>query len=155
MIVRWLLRPLRDRAGSSALEFALVAPLLISILLGIIQFSLFFNNVSTLNNAAANGALVFSQGRSFSTPYNAAVSAVQGAAGALTKANLTITTSINGVTCATDSACLSAYGSGGMPATVTVSYPCPLVFSTTTLQWIGVDASKICPLSSTMSAVVQ
>jgi Flp pilus assembly protein TadG len=155
MIAPWHFRPLRDSAGSSALEFALVAPLLIAILLGIIQFSLFFNNVSTLTNAAASGALVFSQGRSFSTPYSMALSAVQGAAGALTKANLTVTTSVNGVPCASDSACLSAYGSGGMPATVTVSYPCPLVFSTTTLQWIGVDSSKICPLSSTMSAVVQ
>jgi Flp pilus assembly protein TadG len=155
MTVSPVLRLLRNRSGGAAIEFAMIAPVLFGILFGIIQFSLFFNNVSVLTNATAAGALLFSQGRSFSAPYSSAVTAIQNTAATLTKANLNISMSVNGTACATDTSCQTALGAGGVPATVTVSYPCPLVFSPTTLQWIGFDASKICPLSASMTAVVQ
>jgi Flp pilus assembly protein TadG len=158
-MVRRYLGLAKDRAGSAAIEFAIVAPLLCTMLLGMIQFAFIFNNISVLTNATATGALLFSQGRSFTSPYSSAVSAVKSAvksaAGSLTTANLTITTSVNGTACTSDAACLTAFGQGGIPATVTVSYPCPLLFSTGTLQWLGINTSKMCPLSSTMTAVVQ
>ncbi len=145
----------KDCGGNAAIEFAVVAPLLFAMLLGMIQFALIFNNITVLTNATSAGALLFSQGRSFTAPYSSAVTAIQNSAGSLTKANLTITTSVNGAACATDAACLTAFGQGGIPATVTVSYPCPLVFPAGTLQWLGITTSKMCPLSSTMTAVVQ
>jgi Flp pilus assembly protein TadG len=145
----------RDCAGSVALEFAMVVPLLLAVLLGIVQFAIFFNTMAVLTNATASGALVFSQGRSFPTPYSSAVSAIQTSAGTLNIANLGITASVSGVPCASDTTCQSAFGSGGVPAMLTVTYPCPLVLSTSTLQWIGIDTSKFCPLSATMTAYVQ
>ncbi len=154
-MVRRYLGLAKDCAGNAAIEFAIVAPLLCAMLLGMIQFALVFNNISVLTNATAAGALLFSQGRSFTSPYSSAVAAVKSAAATLTTTNLTITASVNGRACATDAACLTAFGQGGIPATVTVTYPCPLVFSAGTLQWLGISTSKMCPLSSTMTAVVQ
>jgi Flp pilus assembly protein TadG len=145
----------RNCSGSIAVEFAMIVPLLVTMLMAIVQFGLLFNNMSVLTNATASGALLFSQGRSFSAPYTSARSAIQTTAGALNPSNLTISISVNGTPCASDSACLTAFGQGGIPATVTVTYPCPLVFSTSTLQWIGINTSSFCPLSSTMMAVVQ
>ncbi len=83
------------------------------------------------------------------------MTAVQSAAGSLTAANLTISTSVNGTVCTSDAACLTAFGQGGIPATVTVTYPCPLVFSAATLQWIGINSAHFCPLKSSMTALVQ
>ncbi len=133
----------------------MVAPLLVVMLMAIVQFGLLFNNMSVLTNATASGALLFSQGRSFAAPYTSAVSAIRTTAGALNPSNLTVTVSVNGTTCASDTACQSAFGQGGVPATVTVTYPCPLVFSASTLQWLGINTISFCPLSSTMMAVVQ
>ncbi|MFY9640884.1 MAG: TadE/TadG family type IV pilus assembly protein [Rhodomicrobium sp.] len=148
-------RGFRACGGNAAIEFAIVAPVLFVMLLGMIQFAIIFNNITVLTNATSAGALLFSEGRSFTSPYSSAVTAVKSAAGSLTTANLTITTSVNGAACATDAACLTAFGQGGVPATVTVTYPCPLVFSAGTLKWLGISTSQVCPLSSTMTAVVQ
>ncbi len=51
-------RPLRHRseAGQSLVEFALVLPVLLLLLLGIIQFGAVFNSLITLNAAAREGA---------------------------------------------------------------------------------------------------
>lgn len=155
MIVRRYIGLVKGRAGTTAIEFAIVAPLLLVMLMGMIQFALVFNNMTVLANATASGALVFSQGRSFASPYSSAVTAIQSAAGSLKTANLTIAASVNGTACATDAACLTVLAQGGIPATVTVTYPCPLVFSTDTLNWLGINTAKFCPLSSTMTAVVQ
>jgi Flp pilus assembly protein TadG len=43
-------------AGQSLVEFALVLPVLLLILLGIIQFGAVFNSLITLNAAAREGA---------------------------------------------------------------------------------------------------
>ncbi len=150
----------RDCTGSVAIEFAMIVPLLVSMLMAIVQFGLLFNNMSVLTNATASGALLFSQGRSFPAPYTSAVSAIQTTAGALNPANLAISVSVSGTACASDSACQTAFQTafdqgGGVQATVTVSYPCPLVFSASTLQWLGINTGSFCPLSSTMMSVVQ
>ncbi len=46
----------RGESGQSVLEFALVLPVLLLILLGIIQFGAVFNSLITLNAAAREGA---------------------------------------------------------------------------------------------------
>jgi Flp pilus assembly protein TadG len=50
------MRRLRGEDGQTAVEFALVAPLLIALLLGIIQFGVAFHNYVTLTDAARAGA---------------------------------------------------------------------------------------------------
>jgi Flp pilus assembly protein TadG len=47
---------LRGEAGQSVLEFALVLPVLLLILMGIVQFGAVFNSLITLNAAAREGA---------------------------------------------------------------------------------------------------
>jgi Flp pilus assembly protein TadG len=46
----------RGEAGQSVLEFALVLPLLLLLLFGIVQFGAVFNSLITLNAAAREGA---------------------------------------------------------------------------------------------------
>lgn len=51
-----MIKRLRGEHGQTAVEFALVAPLLIVLLLGIIQIGLAFHNYVTLTDAARAGA---------------------------------------------------------------------------------------------------
>jgi Flp pilus assembly protein TadG len=146
--------PAKDCTGTVAIEFALVLPLLLTLLLGIVQFSLIFNNISVLTNATAAGALVFSQGRSLTAPRSAAVTQIQTAAASLVQADLTITTSVQGASCTGDSGCLTALNANtGGSASVTVTYPCPLILSTAGLQWLGISTT-FCPLQSTVTESV-
>jgi Flp pilus assembly protein TadG len=50
------LHPLRREHGQAMVEFALVLPLLMALLLGIIQFGIVFNNYITLTDATRAGA---------------------------------------------------------------------------------------------------
>lgn len=142
--------------GTAAVEFALIAPALCLLLLGIVQFGLVLANYVTLTNAANVGAMQFAISRSDTTPYTDTVSAVKAAAPTLTPANLTITLAVNGTACSSDSACQTALtnaapSSGGslQPASVTVSYPCGP-------QWTWYNFwSTSCQLTSSMTEGVQ
>jgi Flp pilus assembly protein TadG len=46
----------RNERGAAALEFALVAPILIVLVMGIVNFGIFFAQSLSLNNAAREGA---------------------------------------------------------------------------------------------------
>lgn len=46
----------RDRSASAALEFALVSPALLMIMIGILVFGLYFGSFIAVTNAAAEGA---------------------------------------------------------------------------------------------------
>jgi Flp pilus assembly protein TadG len=50
------IRALRSQQGQTAVEFALIAPLLIVLLLGVVQFGIAFNNYLTITDAARAGA---------------------------------------------------------------------------------------------------
>jgi Flp pilus assembly protein TadG len=145
----------KDCNGTVAIEFALVVPLLLAIMFAIIQFSLIFNNITVLTNAASAGALVFSQGRGLASPYSTTVAQVQSAAASLVQANLAITTSVQKASCASDSGCQTALTNAypGGSASVTVSYPCPLILSAAGLQWLGISTS-FCPLQATVTEYV-
>lgn len=142
--------------GVAAIEFALIAPVMFLWLLGMVQFGLTVGNYVMLTNAASVGAMQFAISRSDTTPYTDTVSAIKTAAPALTPASLTITLSVNGTACATDSACSTALtaaapSSGGslQPAAVTVAYPCG-----SQLTWYNFWTST-CQLTSTMTEGVQ
>lgn len=49
----------RTERGASAVEFALVVPLLLSLLLGVIEFGNWFNQQITLTSAAREGARAY------------------------------------------------------------------------------------------------
>jgi Flp pilus assembly protein TadG len=141
--------------GVAAIEFALLAPILVLLLMGTVEFGLVLANYVQVTNAAGVGAMTFSISRSDSTPVTDTTAAIKVAAPSLTPANLTITFSVNGTTCTTDSGCntalTNAAPSGGTltPASVTVAYPCGAMLTGYSF-W-----SATCQLSSTMTEGVQ
>jgi len=142
--------------GIAAIEFALIAPVLFFLLLGLVQFGLTLGNYVMLTNAVNVGAMQFAISRSDTTPYTDTVSAIKAAAPTLTPASLTITLSVNGTACATDSACSTALiaaapSSGGslQPAAVTATYPCGAMLAGYNF-W-----ASTCQLTSTMTEGVQ
>jgi Flp pilus assembly protein TadG len=66
-------RRLREEDGQALVEFAIVVPLLLMLVTGIIQFGLVFNKYITLTDAARNGAQTLAIGRGLSNPCDPAV----------------------------------------------------------------------------------
>lgn len=121
----------KANAGTAAVEFALVAPMLLLLVLGMCQFGITLNQYLTLTNAVRSGARQLSMSRGDATPWTDAINQIYGSAPNLTQASLTITMSINGTACGNDKACgtaLMSAGATGAPTTVSASYPCSLVF---------------------------
>jgi Flp pilus assembly protein TadG len=117
-----------DQTGAALLEAAIVLPVLVVLALGGIEFGYLINNYVTLTHATRAGGRQLALARPIGNPRAATVGLVQGAAVNLVAANLTITTTVNGVACASDAACQSALATArGQPATVTVQYPCVLL----------------------------
>ena len=142
---------LDDRRGATAVEFGLLAPLLFLLLMGIVQFSITFNNYIELTEAVRTGGRNFSISRSTAsvTPYSSTVTAIQNSAGNLTAASITVTTSVNGTACSTDSGCASALSTAaGQPSTVSATYPCNLTV-------MGFNYLTSCTLSSQTSDLVE
>ena len=121
---------LHDRSGAPAVEFALIAPLLLMLIMGIIQFSITLNNYIELTEAVRTGArnLAISRAMASATPYTTTVSDIGSSAGNLTAANISITMSVNGTACTSNSTCSTALSAAaGQTATVTATYPCNLM----------------------------
>ncbi len=138
-----LLRRLRsDRRGVEAMEFALIGPVLFAMLFGLVQFGLTFTSYIMLNDGVRVGARVFAVSRSSATPYSSATTALYGATPTLTKANISLTLTVNGATCASDGACQTALASAaGNDASVKATYPC-------NLNIMGVDYWPGCTLTA-------
>ena len=141
--------------GAALVEFALIAPMLLLIVLGTAQFGLTLNQVVMLTNAVGVGAMQFAVSRSDTTPYTDTVNAVKAAATTLTPASLTITLSVGSplTACSTDAACATALTSNvGQPAqvsaTYTATFPCNLLTT-----WKGMAST--CNLTSQVTERVQ
>lgn len=82
----------RNEHGAAAVEFALILPVLLLILIGIIEFSLAFNAQLSLNQAAREGA------RYMAIHNNSgdAATAAQNAAGRLEPASVSVTFAVTG-----------------------------------------------------------
>jgi len=92
------LRPIRVQAhsenGQAIVEFALVLPILMAILLGIIQFGIVFNNYITLTDATRAGARKAAVSRFLNDNGASAKQAVQDSATGLNLSVLTPTISV-------------------------------------------------------------
>lgn len=140
----------RSENGSSAVEFALVLPLLSVLIFGIITFGSAINNYEMLTGAVNEGARALALGRGAATPYASTVSLVGNAAPGLNAAHLSVTLSVNGQACNSDSggsAC-SALLTAGATETVAASYPCSLVV-------MGVNYAPGCTLSQQTTGRVE
>jgi Flp pilus assembly protein TadG len=115
----------KNSEGVSAIEFAIISPVLFMIVIGIFQFSVAMNQYLTLTNAVAQGALTLALSRGTATPYGSTTTAIAAAAPGLAPAQTTITVKINGTACTSDATCLPSM-IAGQSAVVKATYPCNL-----------------------------
>jgi Flp pilus assembly protein TadG len=82
---------IRDERGQTMTEFALVLPILLLVLFGIIQFGIAFNNYVSLTDAVRAGARVAAVSRLSTTPTQDATDKVMAASGDLDTAKVGVT----------------------------------------------------------------
>jgi Flp pilus assembly protein TadG len=150
--------------GTALVEFALVAPMLLLIVLGTVQFGLTLGQYVTLTNAVGVGAMQFAISRGDTTPSSDAWNAITTAASTLTAASIKMTLTVNATACVTNASTLSAAQAAdttcmnaltnnvGKPAqvsaTYTATFPCNLL-----TIWQGMAST--CNLASQVTERVQ
>ena len=148
------------QSGSAIVEFALLAPVLLLVMLGTAQFGITLNQYVMLWNGVGAAATQFAiSGGTSSTPASSAWTAITSAAPILTTKNLEMTLTVNGTNCVTsvsstptgtqDTACSSALAANpGNPAVVLATYPCSL----TVMQY---DFFPKCKLTAQITELVE
>jgi len=146
----------KDSAGGSAVEFALVLPVLLTILFSILKFGVTLNADLQLTDGVRAAARQFSVSRSSATPYTLATTALQNATPNLTNASIggaggakSPTFTVNGTACSSDAGCATAL-SNAMAGTsnLTATYPCDL-------NIIGVNLAPNCTLTASTTDLVE
>src|SRR5579872_6047616 len=127
-------------------EFALVLPVLLIILLAILKFGLLFENYLTLTDAVRSGARTLAIGRGTANACTPANAQVQASSGSLKWASVTInpqnggTTSTPGPpTFTSPDSCTSL--TSGNAVTIQASYPCDLSI-------MGINFAPSCKLTA-------
>jgi Flp pilus assembly protein TadG len=139
----------RDTTGGPAVEFALLLPVLLLLVLGALQFGITLNNYIVLTNATDAAARVMAMARGSTTPYSTTTSQVSASASNLTSTNLTVTVRVNGTLCASDSTCQTSLTTNqGKPVIVQASYPCDLTV-------YGHNYAPGCTLSTQSTELIQ
>jgi Flp pilus assembly protein TadG len=109
---------LTEERGQTMAEFAIVLPILVVLLFGIVQFGVLFNNYVTLTDAARAGARAAAVSRQASDPTGTADAAVRASASDLNQGNLGVS--------------VSSAWTPGSQVTVKATYP----FSISLLGWV-------------------
>jgi Flp pilus assembly protein TadG len=86
---------IRNEEGQALVEFALLSPILLLILFGIIQFGVAFKHSIALTDAVRTGARKATVSRTAPDPVSATQSAVLGAASDLDSSKVTVTVTSN------------------------------------------------------------
>ena len=143
------MRIFRDARGVSAIEFAILAPVFLTMTFGTLKFGIAMNDYMVLTNAAAKGAMTLALSRGNTTPYTATTTAVTAAAPGLTTASITITVTVAGTACTTDTDCQTRLTANvGQPALVRATYPCDLTV-------MGFNYATGCTLTAETAQMVQ
>lgn len=128
------LRPPHGEQGSAMIEFALVFPVLLIMVTGVLSFGIYLRQNLALTDAVNIGAKLLSVNRGNTLdPCALVYNAVVAAAPSLNPSNMTFTYTFDG-TAQSGSSCSSASSSSGPPSelvagtpiSVTVTYPCSL-----------------------------
>lgn len=139
----------RGSQGSAAVEFALVLPVLLTVLFAILKFGVALNNDIQLTDGVRIAARQFAVGRSTTTPYTSASTALQNATPGLTFSAEKPVFAVNGVACNSDSTCITALAKDeGGPSSVTATYSCDLTV-------LGVDFAPSCVLTASTTELVE
>jgi Flp pilus assembly protein TadG len=152
---RWL-EAARQTAGSSAVEFALVLPVLLTILFSIVKFGMTLNTDLQLTDGVRAAARQFSISRSSATPYSLATAALQNATPNLAYTSIggaggagSPSFTVNGTACSSDSACATALSNAmGGSSNLTATYPCDL-------NIMGLNLAPNCTLTASTSDLVE
>ena len=107
-----------DESGQTMTEFAIILPVLVVLLFGIIQFGILFNNYVTLTDAVRAGAREGAVSRNDADPTGATATAVRASASDLNQSNLAVT--------------VNSPWQAGTDVTVTATYP----WSISLLGWV-------------------
>ncbi len=107
-----------DESGQTMTEFAIILPVLVVLLFGIIQFGILFNNYMTLTDAVRAGAREGAVSRNDADPTGATTTAVRSSAADLNQSNLAVT--------------VNSPWQAGTDVTVTATYP----WSISLLGWV-------------------
>ena len=142
--------------GQSLVEAALVFPVLLVILTGILSFGLAFNNYIILTNAVGSGGRALALARGNTTdPCATAATAVNQSAVLLTTANISYSWNFNGTaytgsSCSSSSTTTGAAGNlvQGQTAQIIATYPCSLAV-------FRLNLAPSCKLSATVTELVQ
>jgi Flp pilus assembly protein TadG len=110
-------RSLRGQEGQAAVEMALVLPILVALIVGIVEFGIAFNNYLTLTDATRAGARKAAVSRFIGDNGASARAAVVAAAPGLTQSALSVTATSQ------DANGVSDWTTPGDVVTVTASYP--------------------------------
>ena len=145
---------LANRSGSSATEFAIILPVFLLLLLGIIQIGIIFNQYIELANGTAAGGRTLASARGSTSAYTDTLTAIHGAAPNLNSfatpiTGQTLTVVVAGTTCTSGNqagACASAFASGAS-AVITVTYPCSIA-----LLWFSISG---CTLGTSDTEYIQ
>jgi Flp pilus assembly protein TadG len=115
--------------GNTIVEFALVLPILLTVVTSIFVVGIIFNNYEVLTQATGTGAQYLQLIRTSTTdPCKDTYNAITAAAPSLTPGNITLSftlnsTGVSGNTCAGDQSDLVQ----GEPVKVTATYPCNFI----------------------------
>jgi Flp pilus assembly protein TadG len=131
-IQRTCLRLRSSNDGGALVEFAVVLPVLLLLMTGMLSFGIALNNYLTLTDATSIGARFLATDRGLDLdPCASSVAIAKGTAFGLNPATLSFTFVINGTTypgasCSSTSLTTGAAGNmvQGTPAQVTITYPC-------------------------------
>jgi Flp pilus assembly protein TadG len=154
-------RSFGGQRGQALVEFALVLPVLMLVLVGIIKGGMLYNNYLSLTDAVRSGARQLAIERGQSSPCGDAANEVISSASGLTSSNISITMTENpeasgdpaGATYTTTG---SPTGTGACPftlvsgsaATLTATYPCDL-------QILWFNFASTCQLSASATERVE
>lgn len=150
-IITPALRFRREADGSAVVEFALLAPVLFLLLIGMFQFGIMINNYIQVTESVRVGGRTLAISRGGTTPIASTKAAVYASAPGLTQGNFSFTIVVNGNTCTASETTCAGYltGGQGQQATLTASYNC------NNLIVFGTNFMPSCSLSSTTSARIE
>jgi Flp pilus assembly protein TadG len=140
----------RGERGQAVVEFALVIPLLMLLLMGIFRCGVIYNNYIQLTNAVDVGARQLAEERGQTSPCTDAAGAADNVAAGLTTSSMTLSMSQEGaspyVYPAETGSCPSLVA--GDYSTMSGTYPC-------NLSIMGVNFDPGCTLTASATEIVQ
>lgn len=136
-----------DQRGATAVEFALILPVLSLLLFSMIAFGTTLYNYEVLAGATSTGARQFAVSRGSATPIANTKAIVYASAPGMNSSKIALGFLVSGTPCITEAACAAAL-QNGVPATVTLAYPC-------NLSVLGINFAPNCMLGASTTARVE